>query len=96
MTKEYAIQILREMIPKFARCDTDVKRLNAINMAIKSLGECKTGKWINRHYVGVRSVDTVICSECGDEFGYDAETGVSAEDYNYCPHCGAKMKGAEE
>lgn len=42
MTKEYAMQILREMMPKFARCDTDVKRLTAIPMAIKSLGESKT------------------------------------------------------
>ena len=46
MTKEYAIQILREMIPKFARCDTDVKRLNAINMAIKALSEERKTDWI--------------------------------------------------
>lgn len=39
MTNNYAIQILREMIPKFARCDTDVKTLTAINLAIKALDE---------------------------------------------------------
>ena len=39
MTNELAMQILREMIPKFARCDTDVKKRTAINLAIKALDE---------------------------------------------------------
>lgn len=50
MTKEYAIQILREMTPKFARCNTDVKILTAIRMAIQALQEkpkypCELCKW---------------------------------------------------
>lgn len=44
MTNNYAIQILREMIPKFARCDTDVKKLTAINLAIKALDEQSTSE----------------------------------------------------
>lgn len=59
--------------------------------------ERKTGKWIRRHYVCEDGkLDTFICSECRYECCYDAETGVSAEDYKYCPNCGAKMEGAEE
>jgi hypothetical protein len=42
MTNNYAIQILREMIPKFARCNTDVEKLTAINLAIKALDEQRT------------------------------------------------------
>ena len=42
MTKEYAIQILREMIPKFARYDREVRQQIAIRMAINSLEERKT------------------------------------------------------
>lgn len=66
----------------------------AVCNAVKDMpdDERKTGKWINRHYAGERSVDTVICTECGEEFSYDAETGVSAEDYNFCPHCGEKKE----
>ena len=46
------------------------------------------GHWINRHY---RDITMKVCSECLEEFSYDAETGVS--EYNYCPNCGARMEG---
>lgn len=59
-------------------------------MAIKALEqEPKTGHWINRHIIANTSIDMIVCSECGEEFSYDAETGIS--EYNYCPNCGARM-----
>lgn len=36
----------------------------------------------------------VMCSECGTEF-LDDQIGI-VNTYNYCPFCGAKMKGGEE
>lgn len=40
--------------------------------------EQKTGQWIpNKH------TDTVLCSQCGK---------CNGDEYNYCPHCGAKME----
>lgn len=54
----------------------------------------KMGKWINQHIIyDNATIDFKVCSECRYEFSYDAETGVS--DANYCPNCGAKMKGSE-
>ena len=53
----------------------------------------KTGRWINRHIIANKTIDMIVCSECGEEFSYDAETGVS--EYKYCPHCGAKMEEEE-
>jgi len=44
MTNEYAMQVLREMIPKFARANTDVKKLTAINLAIKALDQQSTSE----------------------------------------------------
>ena len=38
-------------------------------------------------------IEMKVCSECGAEWSFDAETGVS--DYNYCPNCGAKMEKTE-
>lgn len=35
--------------------------------------------------------DTKVCSECQYEYSYDTETGIS--NANFCPNCGAKMKG---
>lgn len=51
--------------------------------------EPKTGHWINRHIIANKSIDMIVCSKCGDEFSYDAETGIS--EYDYCPKCGARM-----
>ena len=51
-------------------------------------------KWYNRHYpyADGTSTDMTVCHNCGHEYSYDAETGESAEDYNFCPNCGAEMK----
>lgn len=54
--------------------------------------EPKTGHWINRRIIANTSIDMIVCSECGQEFSYDAETGISISDYNYCPNCGARME----
>lgn len=55
----------------------------------------KHGKWHSRFYFreSTKAYDCEmrVCSICGSEWSYDAETGVS--DYNYCPNCGAKMDG---
>lgn len=42
-------------------------------------------KWIPKNH------HTDYCSECGFE-----ETQWRTVDYNFCPHCGAKMKGADD
>ena len=55
------------------------------------------GKWIRRHYItATKSFDMYVCSNCGEEFSYDAETGISMNNYNTCPHCGADMREGDE
>lgn len=58
----------------------------------------KKGKWINRHYIndGGYRIRMVICSECGEEYGFDYHTGISMDNYKYCPNCGADMKEDSE
>lgn len=56
--------------------------------------EPKTGHWIDRHIIANRTFDMIVCSECGNEFSFDAETGIS--EYNYCPNCGARMVKSQE
>lgn len=52
------------------------------------------GKWHSRFYYreSTKSYDCEmrVCSECGSEWSYDAETGLS--DFNFCPNCGAMME----
>ena len=65
---------------------------DSIDMAIEALENQKTGHWINRlNIYANRTIDTKVCSECQYEYSYDAETGIS--NANFCPNCGAKMKG---
>ncbi len=57
------------------------------------------GKWIHRRIITKdRSFDVVVCSNCQTEFSWDAETGVSMDNYMTCPNCTADMQegGAKE
>lgn len=58
----------------------------------------KKGKWVNRHYIndGGYRIRMVICSECGEEYGFDYHTGISMDNYKYCPNCGCQMDGDKE
>ena len=53
------------------------------------------GRWHSRHYYRKASnsydCEVFVCGECQAEFSYDAETGVQASDWHYCPNCGATM-----
>ena len=87
MTKEEAIETLRANYP-----DACYEQLRgAVDMAIEALQEQKQGEWLEREYVQVYEdgYESAICSECGAEitleYPYD----------NFCPNCGAGMRGEE-
>ena len=53
--------------------------------------------WTRRHYInGGKTLDMWVCSHCGEEFSYDAETGASIYDYDYCPNCGSYKRNKAE
>ena len=53
--------------------------------------------WTRRHYInGDKTLDMWVCSHCGEEFSYDAETGASIYDYDYCPNCGDYKRNRAE
>ncbi len=62
----------------------------ALQMAIEALEERKTGKWIEKDgWDGDVYYDCSACSESWITIeGTPWDNGM-----NYCPHCGAKMKG---
>ena len=62
----------------------------SIEKAIEILTESKTGEWIYL-YGSIGSYMTMSCSFCGETFNDVAEWK-----YNYCPNCGARMRGEEE
>lgn len=60
---------------------------------VETYESIKHGHWNKRYYAKAdgSNLEMYWCSNCREEFSYDAETGVSITDYNYCPHCGAKI-----
>ena len=56
--------------------------INKLTDAI-SKQEPKTGHWIDKHF------DIATCSECGFK-------GGNYHVFNYCPNCGADMRGEEK
>ena len=85
MTKEEAIKDIEENILPFVGG-------KSLRMAIDALRqpERKTGTW-NR-YCRMHSGDTFACNKCGSCFVI-----LQGEDkMNFCPNCGADMRGEQD
>ena len=87
MTREEAINWLKAI--SFV---SDPHITEAIDMAIEALqADAVHGEWIQKKRKGEYvEFDVYVCSECG------IIGGVHANEWNYCPSCGARMKGGAE
>lgn len=92
MTRAEAIEHLKNIaIYSFQDGYTDEAR-QALDMAIEALRqpERKAGRWIKKVDDGMYWYE---CSECGD---YPLKSAFGHDVYSdWCPHCGADMRGAE-
>lgn len=105
MTKEEAIKIINCYDIGFydlsgEKISAD-KLAEAFNMAIEALKERPTGKWA---YEKINSYsERIYCSECGSQapFVYVADDHYGRLAHgeirktNFCPNCGADMRGGE-
>ena len=68
-------------------------------MRFPSAHPCKKGKWIFHETENDR-YDDMICPFCKTTYTVDAyridDIGLTAEDFNYCPSCGARMDGESD
>ncbi len=62
--------------------------------AMPTIEERKKGKWIIHETENDR-YDDMICPFCRKSYTVDAyrinDIGFTAEDFNFCPHCGAEF-----
>ena len=89
MTKEEAIQILADLIDS-PFLHTWEKQNKALHMAIEALSaERPKGEWqkVDEQPYFRKHFDNVCCSICHYK---------GMKKYNYCPNCGARMKGGAE
>lgn len=90
MTREEAIEQLKLWL-NYLYPDTDV--YHAVAMAIVALQVQKTGRWIWVQYDSNPEIGNHHCSVCGF---IPACFNLARKHLNYCPKCGADMRGAEE
>lgn len=77
-------------------------RYRAVEQVIKEspsvTPEQKTGKW-NAYYHGINETPsfTYSCNQCGYSAPYGLYGGkYSQKEWNFCPNCGAKMRGEQD
>lgn len=91
MTNEEAVSILEKMWAEVEYYE----ETEALDMAIEALTAHHTGNWIKfADYTNNlnQARASMTCSEC-DEF-FDGYPEI--KEWNYCPHCGARMDGGTE
>ena len=70
---------------------------DALMEEIKSIpsADRPQGEWIVTDEDGwANGTHAFICSECGNGYHLNIERVIG--DWNFCPNCGAKMKGADD
>ena len=96
MEREEAIKWLKQLNTK-PYSDFPYKPMNeALDMASKVLEqEPRTGHWIGRGISEgtIKIIHEYQCSECHEMYPYDEDV---LDRYNFCPNCGADMRGDKE
>ena len=66
-----------------------------ITLSEKARADRPQGEWIVTDEDGwANGTHALICSECGEGYHLNIERVIG--DWNFCPNCGAKMKGADD
>lgn len=93
ISRQAVLDLCKSLIDKSDLVDVayEVRRLPSVQPTRKR------GKWIHRSIInGDNIIDMHYCSECGEEFSYDAETGVCITNYKICPKCGSDNREVGE
>lgn len=90
MTRAKAIEYLKNIAIYSVQDGYTDEARQALDMAIKALEEPerKNGKWIEKEY------SPFYCSVCGT-YQYSASWEIKNKEYNFCPRCGADMRGTD-
>jgi len=92
-------QRYKDILRIFKRKVKDGEKAIVLDMigCIKSLpsADRPQGEWIVTDEDGwANGTHALICSECGKGYHLNIERVIG--DWNYCPNCGARMKGVDD
>ena len=87
-----AIEVVRETVAdEYIESTLELRLLD--KSFIADVRENVRGEWISHDLEnGEKSIDKDCCSVCGERFREIAMTGC---EWNFCPNCGADMRGEE-
>ena len=99
--KEKQIEEMAQIIYDHTEHDTMWDEIYASSNALYNAGYRKQSEGVwerTTEPLGAHNVDCVECSVCGDSWVLDEDFDfdVVKDCWNYCPNCGAKMKGGAE
>ena len=100
MNNQEAIKLLGNLflVVEVLKVDKEKRKeiKTALDMAIKALsestGDTKTGEWIIEKRDSQDVYEHAYCSECDSYWS----NSTLVDSFNYCPKCGARMKGVIE
>lgn len=88
ISREDAVRVIWESVTR----ESATKKIDEL----PTIEERKEGHWIGMDEEDPR-YDYYKCSNCWNEISVDhirvCDIGFTIEDFNFCPHCGAKMRG---
>ena len=89
---------IRQIVKTSAQNELDIPAIGTViyilsEMDSADVRENVRGEWISHDLEnGEKSIDKDCCSVCGERFREIAMTGC---EWNFCPNCGADMRGEE-
>lgn len=90
MAKYIDAELLKEVILGWMpQLDDEQLEYEIDTMPTVDVAEVKRGKWTDAYVSGVHHYR---CTNCGE---YIEATWTANFDYNYCPNCGADMRGGK-
>lgn len=92
MTREEAINELKIMRNLYSHIRRHDRERGATELAIEALShERPKGRWVKTKFAGEH-----ICSNCENITYFEHVLKGGYREYDFCPNCGADMRGEEE
>lgn len=91
---------IRQIVKTSAQNELDIPAIGTViyilsEMDSADVRENVRGEWLSKNLDNFRKYE-VICSVCGARFIGNYDAYDEPYDFNFCPNCGAEMRGEQD